>query len=67
LQETVTDAYRGRVFSVYDTLYNVTFVAAVVVAALVLPSSGVSYPLLIVVGVTYLLAATGYARTARRH
>jgi MFS family permease len=67
LQETVADDYRGRVFSVYDTLYNVTFVGAVVVAAFVLPSSGVSYPLLVVVGVAYLLAAAGYARTAARH
>jgi hypothetical protein len=67
LQETVADDFRGRVFSVYDTLYNVTFVGAVVVAAFVLPSSGVSYPMLIIVGVGYLAAAAGYARTARRH
>jgi MFS family permease len=66
LQETVDDDYRGRVFSVYDTLYNVTFVAAVVLAALVLPASGVSYPLLIAVGTGYLLAAAGYARLTHR-
>jgi MFS family permease len=67
LQETVADDYRGRVFSVYDTLYNVTFVGAVVLAAFVLPSSGVSYPLLIAVGAGYLLAAAGYARLTRPH
>jgi MFS family permease len=67
LQETVADDYRGRVFSVYDTLYNVTFVGAVVLAAFVLPASGVSYPMLITVGAGYLLAAAGYARTTRGH
>ncbi len=66
LQETIEDDYRGRVFSVYDTLYNVTFVAAVVVAAFVLPSSGISYPLLLAVGAGYLAAAAGYARLSRR-
>ena len=67
LQETVDDDYRGRVFSVYDTLYNVTFVGAVVLAAFVQPASGVSYPLLIAVGAGYLLAAAGYARLTHRH
>ena len=33
LQETVEDDYRGRVFSVYDTLFNVTFVVALLVGA----------------------------------
>ena len=46
LQESVEDDYRGRVFSVYDTLFNVTFVAALLVGAFVLPASGISYPLL---------------------
>ncbi|SDP27499.1 Major Facilitator Superfamily protein [Klenkia soli] len=57
LQEVVHDDFRGRVFSVYDTLFNVTFVAAVVVAALLLPSSGTSVPALVVVAVLYLTAA----------
>jgi MFS family permease len=67
LQESVADDYRGRVFSVYDTLYNVTFVGAVVIAAFVLPPSGVSYPVLVTVGACYLLAAFAYARITRRH
>ncbi len=33
LQETVDDDFRGRVFSVYDTLFNVTFVVALLVGA----------------------------------
>jgi MFS family permease len=67
LQEVVDDDYRGRVFSVYDTLFNVTFVVALLVGAFVLPASGISYGLLVVVGVGYLLTAVAYARITRRH
>ncbi|MCW2531668.1 MAG: Major Facilitator Superfamily transporter [Blastococcus sp.] len=67
LQEWVEDDFRGRVFSVYDTLFNVTFVTALLVGAFVLPPSGISYPLLTAVGVGYLLAAFGYAHLTRRH
>lgn len=65
LQETIADDYRGRVFSVYDTLYNVAFVAAVVIGAVVLPPSGVSLPMLAAACAVYLLAATVYARLTR--
>jgi MFS family permease len=47
LQESVEDDYRGRVFSFYDTLFNVSFVSAAVAAALVVPDDGRS---LLVVG-----------------
>ncbi len=57
LQETVTDDYRGRVFSFYDTLFNVSFVAAAAAAAALLPSDGKSY---LALG----LIAGGYAVTA---
>ncbi len=57
VQETVADDYRGRVFSFYDTLFNVTFVAAAVAGAVVLPPSGRSYLVL-------ALIATGYAATS---
>jgi hypothetical protein len=67
LQEWVEDDFRGRVFSVYDTLFNVTFVVALLVGALALPDSGVSYPLLAAVGAGYVAAAVGYARLTRRH
>ncbi|WP_199589062.1 MFS transporter [Blastococcus sp. TF02A-26] len=60
LQETVGDDHRGRVFSFYDTLFNVTFVVAVVAGAFLLPSSGVSYPVLAGVALTYLAAALWY-------
>jgi len=67
LQEWVEDDFRGRVFSVYDTLFNVTFVLALVIGAFTLPASGVSVPLLASVGAGYLLAAVAYARVTRRH
>ena len=67
LQESVEDDFRGRVFSVYDTLFNVPFVAALLIGAFALPASGISYPLLATVGAGYLLAAVGYARVTRRH
>ena len=67
LQESVTDDFRGRVFSVYDTLFNVTFVVALLAAAFVLPPSGISYGLLVTVGVGYLGGAAAYAHLTRRH
>jgi len=67
LQESVADDFRGRVFSVYDTLFNITFVAALLVAAFVLPPSGVSAVLLVCVGAGYLAGAAAYAHLTRRH
>jgi MFS family permease len=66
LQERVDDAHRGRVFSVYDTVANVGYVTAVAAAALVLPASGVSRPLLAVVGAGYVLAAVLHVRMTGR-
>jgi MFS family permease len=67
VQENVEDAYRGRVFSFYDVLFNVTFVAAAMFAALTLPPSGKSYLVLGIIAAGYAVTATVYARfTARR-
>jgi hypothetical protein len=60
LQEEVEDDHRGRVFSVYDTLVNVTYVVALLVAAVALPASGMSLGVLIAVAALYLLAAAVY-------
>jgi hypothetical protein len=67
LQESVDDDFRGRVFSVYDTLFNVTYVVALLVGAFALPPSGISYWALLVLVVGYLLTALAYARITRRH
>ncbi|MCK9893283.1 MFS transporter [Frankia sp. AgB32] len=67
VQEQTDDAYRGRAFSLYDLLFNVAFVAAAAVAAVVLPNNGRSVPVVIVAGVGYALAGLIYYQAARRH
>ena len=66
VQETVEDEFRGRVFSFYDNLFNVTFVAAAVFGAFCLPTSGKSYPALILVAVGYAATAVCYRIACRR-
>jgi len=61
VQQDVDDEYLGRVFSVYDMLFNVAFVVGPAAAAPFMPSNGKSYPLVIAVGAGYLAAAGGYA------
>ncbi|MCZ2823006.1 MULTISPECIES: MFS transporter [unclassified Modestobacter] len=65
LQEAVDDDFRGRVFSVYDTLFNVTFVVALLAGAFLMPASGVSWALLIGIAAGYLLTAVAFSRWAR--
>lgn len=67
LQETVEDDFRGRVFSFYDTLFNLSFVGAAAASAFVLPADGMSYPLIAIVAGGYAVTAITYAvMTARR-
>src|SRR3712207_4814506 len=60
LQEAVDDDFRGRVFSVYDTLFNVLYVVALVLGAFLLPPSGISPPMLLAVAATYLATAAWF-------
>jgi MFS family permease len=62
VQQQVDDTYRGRVFSVYDMAFNVTYVAAAAVAATVLPKSGKSFTVMACVAGGYVLAAMIFAR-----
>jgi len=62
VQSHVDDAFRGRVFSLYDVLFNVAFVAAAAVGAVVLPLDGKSYAVLGTVALGYLVTALWYAR-----
>ena len=66
LQESVEDAYRGRVFSLYDTLFNVSFVSAAGLAALIVPSNGKSYAALGVIAGGYALTSVVYAAANAR-
>lgn len=66
VQETIDDEFRGRVFSLYDTLFNVMFVVAAVTAAILLPVTGRSYPVLVALAVGYALSALCYGSVSRR-
>lgn len=66
VQESVEDAFRGRVFAIYDVLFNLAFVAAAFVTALVLPLDGRSVPLMLGVALLYAATAALYARAAGR-
>ncbi|MFC4908790.1 MFS transporter [Actinomadura gamaensis] len=66
LQETVEDAYRGRVFAVYDMLFNATFAAAAALAASWLPTSGVSSRTVVAVAVVYAVGALLYRAASNR-
>ena len=62
VQSSVDDGFRGRIFSVYDVLFNVAFVGAAAVAALMLPPDGRSVPLVVTVAVVYGVVAGTMAR-----
>ena len=67
VQASVDDAFRGRVFSLYDVIFNVAFVAAAALAAVLLPLSGKSYVVIGVICAGYATTAFVYARVSRRH
>jgi MFS family permease len=66
VQTNVDDRYRGRVFSLYDVIFNVVFVAAAAVGALVIPANGKSYLLLGAIAVGYGLVAVAYTTWSHR-
>ncbi|MEV8532275.1 MFS transporter [Streptomyces sp. NPDC051211] len=66
VQSRIDDGFRGRVFSVYDVLFNVAFVSAAAAAALILPADGKSGTLIVCVAVVYASIAVGLARHGRR-
>jgi MFS family permease len=65
VQTHVDDAYRGRIFSLYDVIFNVAFVAAAAVGAVVLPATGKSYVVLGATALGYAATATWYATVTR--
>jgi hypothetical protein len=54
VQESMPDGYRGRVFSVYDVVYNLARVVAAALAIPMIPGLGVSGSL-VAIGVVFLL------------
>ena len=65
VQTQVDDAFRGRVFALYDVIFNVAFVAAAAVGAVVLPDDGRSPGVYVAVAAGYLVVAGCYARATR--
>ncbi|URM97748.1 MFS transporter [Actinomadura madurae] len=66
LQEGIEDAYRGRVFAVYDMLFNATFAAAAAAAATWLPQDGRATVTLLAVIAAYAAGAVAYRTAASR-
>jgi MFS family permease len=57
VQSKIDDIYRGRVFSVYDVVVNGAIVSGAVIAALLLPDSGDSFWVPLIVAVIYLISS----------
>ncbi|UMP02853.1 MFS transporter [Amycolatopsis sp. EV170708-02-1] len=66
VQLDVADEARGRVFALYDTLFNITQVVAVSLAATVIPADGRSPGLLLTATVLYLAGAAGHLLAGRK-
>ncbi|SDQ63618.1 MFS transporter [Thermostaphylospora chromogena] len=60
VQSHVDDAYLGRVFSIYDLLFNGVYVLAAALAAVMLPADGKSYLVLSIISGGYVLGAAAY-------
>ena len=65
VQAHVDDELKGRVFVLYDMVFNVALVAAAVIGALVLPPDGRSVPLLVLLAACYLALAVVFAAVSR--
>jgi hypothetical protein len=60
LQEQLPDDFRGRGFSYYDMMFNITFAAGALICLPFLPSSGKSAALMGFVAIGYGATAGGY-------
>jgi MFS family permease len=66
LQLEADDDFRGRVFSVNDTGFNLFFVLGLLIGALVLPPSGISVIAMLGAGLGYAAVALVYGGASRR-
>ncbi len=67
VQEAIEDAFRGRVFSFYDVVFNVAFVSAAALAVLMVPTDGYSPLLYGGIAAGYLLTALAYRIASTSH
>jgi Major Facilitator Superfamily len=66
VQRSIGDETRGRVFALYDTVFNVSYVVANVLAATLVPADGRSTELMLAAAATYLVGLIGYELLFRR-
>ncbi len=66
VQGEVGDEVRGRVFALYDAVFNLCYVLAVAVAALLAPPTGVAPWLVAATAGVYLLGLLAHDRALRR-
>ncbi|MGW4482585.1 MFS transporter [Amycolatopsis sp. NPDC004368] len=66
IQLDVADEARGRVFALYDTLFNITQVLAVAIGAVFIPDNGYSPGLMVAATICYFLGGAGYLVARRR-
>ncbi len=67
VQVQCDESFRGRVFSVADTLFNLFFVLGLFIGALTLPDNGHSPTAIVIIAIGYLAVAALYATTTRRN
>jgi MFS family permease len=65
VQSKIDDYYRGRVFAVYDVVVNGAIVSGGLIAALLLPTSGVTAKVPLFVMAAYLLVAVVVLRPSK--
>ncbi|SDI57983.1 Transmembrane secretion effector [Actinokineospora alba] len=65
VQRDIGDEVRGRVFALYDTLFNVAQVVSVSLAALVVAPDGASPGLFAAAGICYLIGFAGFVTITR--
>jgi MFS family permease len=60
IQQTVDDAYRGRVFALYDVVFNAALVTAAALSVVLLPEDGNSPVILAGVAAVFALSSAGH-------
>jgi MFS family permease len=66
VQSEVGDEVRGRVFALYDAVFNVCYVLAIAVAALLAPTDGAAPWLIAATAAVYVLGLLAHDRQLRR-
>jgi MFS family permease len=66
LQVEMSDEYRGRVFSINDTAFNLMFVVGLIIGAVLLPADGHSPAVMATIGLGYAITAIWYGMVAAR-